>query len=101
MQVRLACVSKGLNGTAILLETAVFFITQIYSEVVDAIVGFRIVFLVASKTVLTNKSIFCITPIIYSKLPKNWRDKNRDILKHKYSDILLKKFYYHLLTFLM
>ena len=53
-----------------------------------------------SKTALMRKSVFCMAPIIYNKLPKSWRELNNVQLKKRLKSFLTGKAYYNINEFL-
>lgn len=54
----------------------------------------------SANTALMRKSIFCMAPIIYNKLPKSWKEENSKIFKKRLQKFLEKKAYYNISEFL-
>lgn len=54
-----------------------------------------------AKTTLMSKSVCCMAPKIFNKLPKSWRDLSMSILKNKLRKLLVDKAYYNVADFLM
>lgn len=53
-----------------------------------------------AKTALMQRSVFCMAPKIYNKLPKLWREQNLLTLKKTLKEFLVEKAYYTVLEFL-
>ncbi|KAJ8705886.1 hypothetical protein PYW07_010663 [Mythimna separata] len=53
-----------------------------------------------SKTALMRKSVFCMAPLIFNKLPKGWRELSAHILKKRLKLHLVGKAYYSILEFM-
>lgn len=52
-----------------------------------------------AKTALMRKSVFCMAPFIYNKLPKSWKALSIPLFKKKLSSFLVNKAYYNILEF--
>lgn len=52
------------------------------------------------KTALMRRSIFCMAPIVYNKLPKIWRELNTEALKRRLKLFLVQRAYYNIKEFL-
>ena len=53
-----------------------------------------------SHTTLMHKSIFCMGPVIYNKIPKEIKELNAILFKRRLKDLLLRKCYYDILDFI-
>lgn len=53
-----------------------------------------------AKTALMKKSIFCMAPTIYNKIPKEHKDLDANMFKKKMRNLLTEKCYYHINDFL-
>ena len=53
-----------------------------------------------SKTTLVRKSVICMAPIVYNKLPNSWKDLRNDAFKQKLKSFLVEKAYYNINDFL-
>ena len=54
-----------------------------------------------SRTALMRKSVFCMAPIIYNKLPNDLKELNLELFKKKIKNFLASKAYYDVKEFLM
>lgn len=55
----------------------------------------------SSRTTLMNKSVYCMAPIIYNKLPKSVKELNYSSFKNKIHNLMTEKSYYSLSEYLM
>lgn len=53
-----------------------------------------------AKTTLMRKSIFCMAPTIFNKLPKTWKSLNMSALKSKLKSFLTERAYYSIAEFM-
>lgn len=53
----------------------------------------------SSKTALMNKSVFCMSPLIYNKIPNSIRDLDLKLFKRKLFKLLTDKCYYTITEF--
>lgn len=53
-----------------------------------------------AKTALMRKSVFCMAPFVYNKLPKSWKSLNLPLFKKKLRTFLVNKAYYNISEFL-
>lgn len=56
--------------------------------------------LFSSKTALLHKSIFCMAPIIFNKIPTSYKQLNSHLFKKKLKLLLIDKCYYNVQDFL-
>ena len=53
-----------------------------------------------AKTALLRKSVYCMGPVIYNKLPKQWKELPLTIFKTRLKRFLTHKAYYNISEFL-
>ncbi|KAJ8737632.1 hypothetical protein PYW08_000471 [Mythimna loreyi] len=54
----------------------------------------------SSKTALMTKSVFCLAPKIYNKIPQSYKTLSVNLFKKKFRDLLTDKCYYSISDFL-
>lgn len=54
----------------------------------------------SAKTSLMRKSVYCMAPVIYNKLPKSWRELPQSMFKNKLRTFLTARAYYNVTEFL-
>lgn len=59
-----------------------------------------LLYLQTSKTALMRKSVYCMAPVIYNKIPKQWKELPPLKFKKKLRKFLLNKSYYSISEFL-
>lgn len=53
-----------------------------------------------AKTALLRKSVVCMAPKIYNKIPKIYKSMNNNLFKNKFKNLLIEKCYYSVTDFL-
>lgn len=54
----------------------------------------------SAKTALMRKSVYCMAPVIYNKIPKDWRELPLSLFKKRLRSFLADKVYYSVSAFL-
>lgn len=89
-----------------ILETAMFVKTnpKLFPRLEDAVPRSRrdmtILRIYPAKTALMRKSIVCMAPTIFNRLPKRWKELNSSAFKRQLKTFLLQKAYYSVSEFL-
>lgn len=89
-----------------ILETAMFVKTNpnLFPSLQDVVPRNRrdmtILRVYSAKTALMRKSIVCMAPTIFNKLPKRWKELNSKAFKRQLKMFLFKKAYYNVAEFL-
>lgn len=55
----------------------------------------------SANTALMRKSVYCMAPVIYNKLPKTWKELPLSLFKKRLRSFLVAKAYYTIKEFLI